>query len=54
MPITPLTTHTPNPSWWKASGVVFTTTTHGIEISFANLKVTGFTFHIGANQSAQA
>ncbi len=50
----PLTTHTPNPSWWKAPGVAYTTTTRGIEISFANLQVTGFTFNIGANQSSQA
>ncbi|PCJ27296.1 MAG: hypothetical protein COA96_03680 [SAR86 cluster bacterium] len=50
----PLTTYDPNPTWWNAPGVAYTTTTHGIEISFSNLNVTGFTFNIGANQNAMA
>ena len=50
----PLSTSNPNPTWWNAPGVAYTTTTHGIEISFDNLDVTGFTFNIGANQSVSA
>ena len=50
----PLKTYTPNPKWWKAPGVAYTTRTSGIEISFVNLSVTGFTFNIGANMNAMA
>ena len=50
----PLVTHTPNPSWWNAPGVAYTTTTSGIFLEFENLYVTGFTFNIGANMNARA
>lgn len=48
----PLTTS--DPSWWDAPGVVYTTETSGINVSFDNLSVTGFTFNIGASANARA
>lgn len=51
----PLNTYVPpDPWWWNAPGVAYTTTTSGILIDFVDLDVTGFTFNIGANMNAQA
>ena len=50
----PLTTYSPNPTWWNAPGVAYTTTTAGMLIDFVDLSVTGFTFNIGANANAKA
>ncbi len=48
-----LTANPASPSdWWHGSGVVYTTTTNTINISFTDLLVTAFTFKLGANQSA--
>ncbi len=42
-------------SWWNGNqDVVYSTTTRGIEISFSDLSVVGFTFRIAANQAARA
>lgn len=49
-----LTTSNPNPSWWNAAGVAYTTTTSGIFIEFSGLEVSGFTFNVGANKNANA
>lgn len=49
-----LTTYSPNPTWWNAPGVAYTTTTSGIYIDFIDLNVTGFTFNIGANKRTNA
>lgn len=40
--------------WWHESGPVYSTTSHGIEISFSNLSVVGFTFRVAANEAARA
>lgn len=51
----PLNTYVPpDPWWWNAPGVAYTTTTAGILIDFVDLNVTGFTFNIGANKNANA
>lgn len=51
----PLETYVPpDPWWWNAPGVAYTTTTSGILIEFVDLNVTGFTFNIGANMNAMA
>ena len=51
----PLDTYVPpDPWWWNAPGVAYTTTTSGILIEFVDLNVTGFTFNIGANKNAMA
>lgn len=50
-----LTTYVPpDPPWWNAPGVAYTTTTSGIFIDFVDMNVTGFTFNIGANANASA
>lgn len=41
-------------SWWHETGPVYSTTSRGIEISFSDLSVVGFTFRIAANTAAQA
>ncbi len=50
----PLITANPSGSgdWWHGSGVVYTTTTNTINITFTNLLVNAFTFKLGANQAA--
>jgi len=48
-----LTTANPtSPDWWHGTGVVYTTMTNTINITFTNLLVNAFTFKLGANQSA--
>ena len=41
-------------AWWDGTGPVYTTSTNGIEISFTDLSVVGFTFRIGANTAVRA
>ncbi|MGK0297303.1 MAG: hypothetical protein ACI9XC_000906 [Gammaproteobacteria bacterium] len=41
-----------DPDWWHGLGVIYTTTTNTINITFTNLQVTAFTFALGINQSA--
>jgi PEP-CTERM motif len=49
----PLITANPtSPDWWYGTGVVYTTTTNTINITFTNLLVNAFTFKLGANKAA--
>ena len=49
----PLKTANPtSPDWWHGTGVVYTTTTNTINITFTNLLVNAFTFKLGANMAA--
>jgi hypothetical protein len=49
----PLKTANPtSPDWWHGTGVIYTTTTNTINITFTNLLVNAFTFKLGANMGA--
>ena len=49
----PLKTANPtSPDWWHGAGVVYTTITNTINITFTNLVVNAFTFKLGANMNA--
>ncbi len=50
----PLITANPSGSgdWWHGAGVVYTTVTNTINITFTNLLVNAFTFKLGANMNA--
>jgi hypothetical protein len=43
-----------DPGWWAADGVTYTTNTNTIWVEFIDLFITGFSFNIGADQSARA